>query len=89
MKQENILSWIFKKIFYDTIKIVPKKLDPEAECVITLVCIGKYSSYYQCDLCEQVYLKDELDKWFESKLNYKCPYCQTNSINTGIIYLNY
>lgn len=86
--QKTILAWLFGK-FNNHKNTVRKSLHPNAECVITLNCINKNQEYYQCDKCVQVYLKNPLEEWFKKNSNRICPYCQTNSINTDIIYLNY
>jgi hypothetical protein len=84
------ISSFVKKFFSKQInkKIIPKYLPAGSECIIMYIEIKLNDQYYQCELCDQVYLKDSLDKWFEQKKSQICPHCKSSSINTNLIYLN-
>lgn len=85
----SCVGWIFRKyLFSPRKKIIPKLLTNYSECVIMYTEIKVGDQYYQCGQCTQVYLKDILDQWFENNPNQLCPYCQTNSIDTNIVYAN-
>lgn len=83
------LSWTLKRFFCKKNPIIiPKKLLNDTECVITYVEIKQNEQYYQCGLCEQIYLSNALVEWFEKTKNSICPYCQTESIDINQIYTN-
>jgi len=84
------VTWIFKRFFCKRIcpVIISKQLPSGSECLIMYVEIKSGEHFYQCELCTQAYLKDALDLWFEKKVSQICPHCQTQIINTNIIYEN-
>jgi hypothetical protein len=84
------VSWVFKRFFFKKLdrQIITKQLPSGSECIIMCVEIKSGEYFYQCELCTQVYLKDSLDAWFEKKIVQICPHCQTQIINTNVIYEN-
>jgi hypothetical protein len=86
----SLVSYGFTKLFCtkSKSKSINKVLPLNSECLISLEEIGIGDSYYQCDVCTQVYLCEKLDKWFVVSKRLVCPYCQTKSINVNYTYTN-